>query len=71
MVDVFRKEEFELIAFTETKLIQNGEVSWCRVNGVQEIERARGGVAVLMNVWHSAMILLAIEPYGEVQVFKD
>ena len=38
-----------------------GEVSWLRVNfiiaGVQEMERAREGVAVLLNdVWHSAMV---------------
>ena len=37
----------------EKKLKGNGEVSWCGVNGiiasVQEMERAREGVAVLMN----------------------
>ena len=40
---------------------RNGEVSWCGVNGiiadVQKIERAREGIAVLLNdVWHSALI---------------
>ena len=35
----------------------NGKVSWCRVNGiiadVQEIGRAREGIAVLLNaVWY-------------------
>ena len=39
----------------------NGEMVWCRVNGitggVQEIERARVGVAFLLNdAWHSAVI---------------
>ena len=37
------------------------EVSWCEVNGiivgVQEMERGREGMAVLLNdVWHSAVI---------------
>ena len=45
----------------ETKLKGNGEVLWCKVNGiivkVQEIEWATEGVAVLMNnVWHRARI---------------
>ena len=39
----------------------NEEVSWCGVNGiiagVKEMERARKGVAVLLNdVWHNAVI---------------
>ena len=39
----------------------NGEVAWCGVNGiiasVQEMERAREGVAILLNDgWHNAMI---------------
>ena len=42
-----------MLALTETKLKGNGKVSWCRVSGmivdVQKIEKARGGVAVLMN----------------------
>ena len=42
-----------MLALTETKLKGNGEVSWCGANGiiasVQEIERARKGVDVLMN----------------------
>ena len=51
----------ELLASTETKLKGNGEVSWCGVNGiiadVQEMERAREGVAILLNdIWHSVVI---------------
>ena len=58
---VFRKGKFEFLVLTETKLKGNGDVSWCGVNsifaGVQEMERAREGVAVLLNdVWHSAVI---------------
>ena len=53
MVDVFRKGKFELLTLTETKLKRNGEVSWCRVSDtyvvVQETQRAREGVAVLMT----------------------
>ena len=53
MVDVFREGKFELLASTETKLKENGEVSWCGVNviisGVQDMERAREGLAVLLN----------------------
>ena len=61
VVDDFRKGKFELLALTETKLKGNEEVSWYGVNGiiagVQEMERAREGVAVLLNdVWHSAVI---------------
>ena len=37
----------------ETKLKENREVSWCGVNdiiaGVQEMEKAREGVAILLN----------------------
>ena len=60
-MDIFKKGKFELLALTETKLKGKGEVSWCRVNGiisgVQEMERAREGVAVLLNdVWHSAVV---------------
>ncbi|MCQ7013011.1 hypothetical protein, partial [Clostridioides difficile] len=60
-MDVFRKGKFDLLALTETKLKGNGEVSWCGVNGiiagVQEMERAREGVAILLSdVWHSAVI---------------
>ena len=59
--DVFRKGKFALLALTETKLKGNGEVSRCGVNGifasVQEMERGREGVALLLNdVWHSAVI---------------
>ena len=50
---VFRKGKFELLALKETKFKGNGELSWCGVNGiiagVQEMERAREGVAVLLN----------------------
>ena len=61
MVGVFRKGKFELLALTETKLKGNGEVSGCGVNdiiaGVHEMERAREGVAVLLNdVWRIAVI---------------
>ncbi|MCQ7056741.1 hypothetical protein, partial [Clostridioides difficile] len=60
-MDVFRKGKFDLLALTETKLKGNGEVSWCGVNGiiagVEEMERAREGVAILLSdVWHSAVI---------------
>ena len=61
MVDVFRKRKFEFLALIETKLKGYGEVSCCGVSGiiadVQEIERVKEGVAVLMNDgWHSALI---------------
>ena len=50
MVDVFREGRFELLALTETKLKGKGEISWFGVNGiisgVQEMKRAREGVAV-------------------------
>ena len=53
MVVAFRKGKFELFALTETKLKGNGERSCCGVNGiidgVQEMERGREGVAVLLN----------------------
>ena len=60
-MDIFREGKFELLALTETKLTLNGEESWCGKHGiiadVQEIERAREGMAILLNdVWHSAMI---------------
>ena len=56
VVDIFKKGKFELPALTEMKLKVKGEVSWCEVNiifaSVQELERAREGVAVLLNhVW--------------------
>ena len=52
---------YELLDLMETKLKGNGEVSWCGVNGfigdVQEMERARECMAVLLNiVWQSALI---------------
>ena len=59
-MDVFRKGKFKLLALTEMKLKGNGEVSWCGVNsiaGIQEIERAWEGMAILLNdVWHSTVI---------------
>ena len=49
MVDVFRGRKFELLALAETKLKRNGDASWYGVNGIiagiQEMERAREGVA--------------------------
>ena len=49
----FQKGKFELFALTETKLKETGKVSWRRVNGmitgVQWMERARKGVAILLN----------------------
>ena len=61
VVDIFKEGKFELLALTETKLKRKGEVSWCGVNGiiagVQEMERAREGLAILLNdVWHSAVV---------------
>ena len=59
-MDFFREEKFKLLALREVKLKGNGKVSWYGVNGiitdVQEIERFREGVAILLNdVWHSAI----------------
>ena len=61
VVDVFRKGKFEWLALIGTILKRNGEVSWRGINSiiadVQEMEKAREGVAVLLNdVWHSAVI---------------
>ena len=61
VVDIFKKEKFELLALTETKLKGKGEVSWVKVSGiisgVQEMERAREGVDVLLNnVCYSAVV---------------
>ena len=48
-----------MLALTGTKLKGNVEILWYWVNGiiagVQEIERARKGVAVLMYVRHIAV----------------
>ena len=53
VVDVFKEGKFELLILTETKFKGNGEVSWCEVNGIvegiQEIERATEGAAILIN----------------------
>ena len=70
VVYVFRNGKLELLGLMEAKLKVNGELSWCGVNGiiagVQEMERAREGVNVLLNdVWHSvAMDMLALESCG-------
>ena len=61
VVDIFKKGKFEFLALTETKLKGKGEVSWSGVNviltGVHEMERAREGVAVLLNgVWHNTVV---------------
>ena len=52
-MDIFRKGKFELLALKETKLKGNGELSWWGITGiiagVQEMERTRVGVAVLLN----------------------
>ena len=60
-VDIFNKRKFELLALTETKLKGKGEVTWSGVNvifaSVQEMERARESVAILLNdVWHSEVV---------------
>ena len=59
-MEVFKEGKFELLAFTETKLKGNGEVSWCGVNGIIvgiQMERGRKGVAMLLNdVSHSAVV---------------
>ena len=53
VVNVFRKGKFKLLALNETKLKGDGKVSWYGVNGIisciQEMERAREGVAILLN----------------------
>ena len=61
VVDIFKKGKFELPALTEMKLKEKREVSWSGVNvssaGIQEMERAREEMAVLLNdVWHSALV---------------
>ena len=61
MVDVFKEGKFELLALTETTLKGKGEVLWCGVSGiiagVEEMERASEGVAILLkDVWHSALV---------------
>ena len=53
VVDIFKKGKFELLALMEKKLKGKGEVSWSGINviftGVQEMESAREGVAVLLK----------------------
>ena len=61
VVDVFRKEIYELFTLTKPKLKGNGDVLWCGINGIiadiEEIERARKCVVILTNdVCHSAVI---------------
>ena len=52
-MDIFKKRKFDLLALTKTKLKGKEKVSWSGVNvliaGLQEMERAREGVAVLLN----------------------
>ena len=60
-VYIFKKGKFDLIALTQTKLKGEGELSWCDVNGiisgVQEMEKAREGTAVLLSdLWPSAVV---------------
>ena len=60
VLGIFKEGKFELFALMEMKLKGNGEFSWYRVNGVigsvQEMERIREGVAILLNnVGHSAV----------------
>ena len=50
-----------MLALTEKILKGNGKVSWCGVNGiiasVQEMEKARVGVNILLNVvWDCAVV---------------
>ena len=50
-----------MVCLDGDKIKRKREASWCGVNGiiagVQEMERAREGVAILLNdVWHSAVI---------------
>ena len=68
MVDVFREGNFELVTLMETKVKGNGEASWWEVNGiivgVQKMERAREGVAILLDdVLHSAVTELGCVSY--------
>ena len=60
-MDVFRKGKFDLLAVTETKMKGKGEIKWCDVKcvraGVEENERGREGVAILMSdLWYEAMV---------------
>ena len=60
-MEIFKKGKLVLLALTKTKLKGKGELSWSGVNvifaGVHEVERAREGVAILLNdVWHSAVV---------------
>ena len=61
VMDVFRKGKFDLLAVTETKMKGKGEIKWCDVKcvraGVEENERGREGVAILMSdLWYKAMV---------------
>ena len=53
MIDIFKKGKFELLSLTETKLKGKGKISWYGDNvifaGVHDMERAREGVAILLN----------------------
>ena len=57
----FQRRKFRVACFDETKLKGNREVSWWGINGiiagVQEMERVKEGVAVLLkDMWHSAAV---------------
>src|SRR5678816_3426857 len=61
VMDVFGKGKFDLLALTETKMEGKGEIKWCGVKcvraGVEENERGREGVAILMSdLWYKAMV---------------
>ena len=57
----FQRSKVCVACPTEMKLKGNRKVSWWGVNGIsagiQEMERARKGEAILLNdVWHSAVM---------------
>ena len=63
-MDIFKEGKFELLTLMEMKLKGKEKVSWYGVNGiitsVQEMERAREGLAILLNnVWHNAVLDIA------------
>ena len=60
VIDIF-KGKFKFLPLMETKLKGTGEVSWygvnCIIASVQVKERARKGVAILLNnVWQTAVV---------------
>ena len=57
----FQRRKVRVACLDRDKIEGNGEASWCKVNGisagVQEMERAREGVAILLNdMWHSEVV---------------